>query len=77
MQPALAGNSPPGGLAVFNNQRVVESTEAVLRQALGPADVMRVPPITGSEDFSAFVNEGCRRCFSSSAYMTRHRSPPQ
>ena len=47
-----------GGLAVINNERVVASTEAVLKAAFGDKAVFRVPPITASEDFSAFLNQG-------------------
>ena len=52
-----------GGLAVVNSESVVATTEAVLKAALGPKNVMRVPPITASEDFSAFVNEGVPSMF--------------
>jgi hippurate hydrolase len=52
-----------GGLAVVNNEQVVNRTEAVLKAALGAKNVMRVPPITASEDFSAFVNEGVPSMF--------------
>jgi metal-dependent amidase/aminoacylase/carboxypeptidase family protein len=36
----------------------VQRTEVVLRAAFGPTLVKRVPPITASEDFSAYLNEG-------------------
>jgi hippurate hydrolase len=52
-----------GGLAVVNNEQVVNRTEAVLKAALGAKNVLRVPPITASEDFSAFVNEGVPSMF--------------
>jgi hippurate hydrolase len=52
-----------GGLAVVNSEQVVNKTEAVLKAALGANNVMRVPPITASEDFSAFVNEGVPSMF--------------
>jgi hippurate hydrolase len=52
-----------GGLAVVNSEQVVNKTEAVLKAALGAKNVMRVPPITASEDFSAFVNEGVPSMF--------------
>ena len=52
-----------GGLAVINSESVVATTETVLNAALGAKNVMRVPPITASEDFSAFVNEGVPSMF--------------
>ena len=52
-----------GGLAVVNTESVVVTTEAVLKAALGTKNVQRVPPITASEDFSAFVNEGVPSMF--------------
>jgi hippurate hydrolase len=52
-----------GGLAVVNSEQVVNTTETVLKAALGPKNVVRVPPITASEDFSAFVNEGIPSMF--------------
>jgi metal-dependent amidase/aminoacylase/carboxypeptidase family protein len=52
-----------GGSAVVNSEKVVNDTEAVLKAALGADKVMRVPPITASEDFSAFVNEGVPSMF--------------
>jgi hippurate hydrolase len=47
-----------GGLAVVNSEAVVQRTEPLLRAAFGAPAVVRVPPITASEDFSAFVNAG-------------------
>jgi amidohydrolase len=52
-----------GGLAVVNSEAVVNRTEAVLRATFGVQKVQRVPPITASEDFSAFVNEGVPSMF--------------
>jgi amidohydrolase len=52
-----------GGLAVVNSEAVVLRTEAVLKAAFGNKNVQRVPPITASEDFSAFVNEGVPSMF--------------
>jgi amidohydrolase len=46
-----------GAVAVVNAGDVVNATEVVLKEALGPSNVLRVPPITASEDFSVFVNE--------------------
>jgi amidohydrolase len=66
---AMAGAVPPdvsleeGGLAVINSEAVVTRTEVALRAAFGADKVMRVPPITASEDFSAFVNEGIPSMF--------------
>ena len=52
-----------GGLAVVNAESVVSTTEAVLKDTLGAKNVFRVPPITASEDFSAFVNQGVPAMF--------------
>jgi hippurate hydrolase len=65
----MAGAPPPdvalieGGLAVVNSEALVTRTEAVLKAAFGSKNVERVPPITASEDFSAFVNEGVPSMF--------------
>jgi amidohydrolase len=47
-----------GGRAVINDEAVVNRTETILKAAFGDKNVQRTPPITASEDFSAFVNEG-------------------
>ena len=47
-----------GGLAVINNEALVLRTETLLKNVFGNLKVQRVAPITASEDFSAFVNEG-------------------
>jgi metal-dependent amidase/aminoacylase/carboxypeptidase family protein len=60
-EPELSLNE--GGLAVINSESVVATTETVLKAALGAKNVMRGPPITASEDFSAFVNEGVPSMF--------------
>ena len=52
-----------GGLAVVNSEAVVTRTEAVLKAGFGADRVRRVPPITASEDFSAFVNAGIPSMF--------------
>ena len=52
-----------GALAVVNNEAVVTRTEAVLKAAFGSQNVQRIAPITASEDFSAFVNEGVPSMF--------------
>ena len=62
---AMMGGAPEpevslveGGLAVVNDEGVVTRTEAALKAAFGGPVVQRVPPITASEDFSAYINEG-------------------
>ncbi|MFP3888908.1 M20 family metallopeptidase [uncultured Ralstonia sp.] len=52
-----------GGKAVNNDPAVVARTEAMLKTAFGGERVMRVPPITASEDFSAFVDTGIPSMF--------------
>jgi amidohydrolase len=47
-----------GGAAVVNNEALVLKIEAVLKDGLGASNVNRMPAMTASEDFSAFVNEG-------------------
>ena len=65
----MAGAPPPdvaleeGGLAVVNTEAVVTRTEGVFKAVFGERNVGRVPPITASEDFSAFVNEGVPSMF--------------
>jgi amidohydrolase len=56
-------NLPEGGLAIVNNEALVIRTEALLKNVFGNLQVQRVPPITASEDFSAFVNEGVPSMF--------------
>ena len=46
-----------GGDAVINDAALVQRTEAALK-ARCPAPVMRLPPITPSEDFAEYVNAG-------------------
>jgi amidohydrolase len=53
----------PSGGAVINSESVVTMTEAVLKAALGAQNVIRVPPITASEDFSVFVDQGVPSMF--------------
>ncbi len=66
---AMAGAPAPdvvleeGGLAVVNAEAVVTRTEILFKAAFGDKAVFRVPPITASEDFSAFVNEGVPSMF--------------
>jgi hippurate hydrolase len=65
----MAGAPPPdvalveGGVAVINNEAVVIRAETVLKAAFGSKYVQRAPPVTASEDFSAFVNEGVPSMF--------------
>jgi hippurate hydrolase len=66
---AMAGAPAPdvsldeGGLAVINDADLVNRTEAVLIKGFGAGNVQRVPPITASEDFSAFVDQGIPSMF--------------
>ncbi|MBB1599164.1 amidohydrolase [Variovorax sp. UMC13] len=62
---ALMGGAPEpevalvsGGSAVVNDGTVANRTAAALRSALGNAQVVQVPAITASEDFSEFLNAG-------------------
>jgi amidohydrolase len=48
----------PGGSAIVNNEAVVGRTAAAIKAVLGGAQVVQVPPITASEDFSEFLNAG-------------------
>jgi hippurate hydrolase len=52
-----------GGKAVNNDPTVVARTEAMFKTAFGNDRVLRVPPITASEDFSAFVDAGIPSMF--------------
>lgn len=67
---AMMGGAPEpvvalasGGLAVVNDEAVVARTVGALKAALGEAQVVAVPPITASEDFSEFVNAGIPSMF--------------
>ena len=67
---AMMGGAPepvvalvPGGMAVVNDEAVVGRTVGALKAALGEAQVVAVPPITASEDFSEFVNAGVPSMF--------------
>lgn len=62
---AMMGGAPeptvelvPGGSAIVNDEAVVQRTTAALKAALGGAQIVQVPPITASEDFSEFLNAG-------------------
>jgi len=48
----------PGGAAIMNDEAVVKRTAAALKAALGDRNVVEVPAITASEDFSEFLNAG-------------------
>jgi hippurate hydrolase len=48
----------PGGAAIVNDAAVVNRTTAALKAALPGAQIVQVPPITASEDFSEFLNAG-------------------
>jgi amidohydrolase len=52
-----------GGAAVVNTESVVTRTVTVFNATFGAKNVVRVPPSTASEDFSAFVNEGVPSMF--------------
>ena len=62
---AMMGGAPepdvalvPGGAAIVNDEAVVNRTTAAIKAVLGNAQVVAVPPITASEDFSEFLNAG-------------------
>jgi amidohydrolase len=65
----LAGAPEPeitlsdAGSAVVNDERIVATTEAVLKANLGAGKVKRVPPITASEDFSEYGKQGVPSMF--------------
>lgn len=50
-------------VAVINSEEVVIRTESVLKAVFGSKNVKRAPPISVSEDFSVFVNEGVPSMF--------------
>jgi amidohydrolase len=66
---ALAGAPAPEvriagtGAAIINDDALVRRTEAVLQDAFGAQNAQRMPAMTASEDFSAFVNEGVPSMF--------------
>ncbi|KQP20541.1 amidohydrolase [Pseudorhodoferax sp. Leaf267] len=62
---AMMGGAPepdvalvPGGAAIVNDAAVVNRTTAAIQAVMGGAQVVQVPPITASEDFSEFLNAG-------------------
>ncbi|MES2317754.1 MAG: amidohydrolase [Pseudomonadota bacterium] len=48
----------PGGAAVINDEALALKTEAVFKDAFGSANALRMPAMTGSEDFSEYLNQG-------------------
>ncbi|CAN7680518.1 amidohydrolase [Pseudoduganella sp. LjRoot289] len=66
---AMAGAPEPdvelkqGGMAIINSEALVLKTEAVLKDAFGSANAGRIAPMTASEDFSEFVNDGIPSMF--------------
>jgi hippurate hydrolase len=65
---AMAGAPEPdvqlisGGAAIVNSEQLVQRTEAVFKDAFGDK-AQRMAPMTASEDFSLFVNEGIPSVF--------------
>lgn len=65
---AMAGAPAPevqliaGGAAIVNSEALVQRTETVFKQAFGEK-AQRMAPMTASEDFSLFVNEGVPSVF--------------
>ena len=47
-----------GGSAIVNSDKLVSRTEGVLKAVLGDENVVKIPPITASEDFSAYLQQG-------------------
>lgn len=47
-----------GGQAIVNSEALVLKTEAILKDAFGGANAGRIAPMTASEDFSEYVNQG-------------------
>jgi hippurate hydrolase len=47
-----------GGSAIVGSDELVSRTERVLTAVLGAENVVKVPPITASEDFSAYLQQG-------------------
>ncbi len=47
-----------GGSAIVNSDKLVSRTEGVLKAVLGDDNVVKIPPITASEDFSAYLQQG-------------------
>jgi hippurate hydrolase len=52
-----------GGAAIVNNEELVRKTEAVFKDAFGPANAQRMPAMTASEDFSLYANQGIPAMF--------------
>ena len=68
-QAAMAGAPAPdiklitGTDAVVNDDKVVQRTVQMLKTAMGDNNVVPTSPITASEDFSAYVNQGVPSMF--------------
>lgn len=66
---AMAGAPEPtvdlrdGGDATVNDEAVVKRTVAALKEQLGGASIVNVPPITASEDFSEYGKAGVPSMF--------------
>ncbi|QGZ42897.1 amidohydrolase [Pseudoduganella flava] len=66
---AMAGAPAPdvqliaGGAAIVNSEELVKRTEAVFQDAFGATNAQRMPPMTASEDFSQFVDQGIPSMF--------------
>jgi amidohydrolase len=51
------------GAAIVNDDALVRKTEAVFRDAFGPANAQRMPAMTASEDFSLYGKQGVPAMF--------------
>jgi hippurate hydrolase len=66
---AMAGAPAPeiqltaNGAAIVNDNELVRKTEAVFRDAFGPANAQRMPAMTASEDFSLYALQGVPSMF--------------
>jgi hippurate hydrolase len=66
---AMAGAPAPeiqltaNGAAIVNDNDLVRKTEAVFRDAFGPANAQRMPAMTASEDFSLYALQGVPAMF--------------
>jgi hippurate hydrolase len=47
-----------GGAAIVNQQALVDRTVAAWEKSFGPGQVVKVPAMTASEDFSQYIIEG-------------------
>jgi hippurate hydrolase len=66
---AMAGAPAPeiqltaNGAAIVNDNELVRKTEAVFKDAFGPANAQRMPAMTASEDFSLYALQGVPSMF--------------